>query len=184
MKNQIKKYYQIFISSPTNEYEKIRKTITLELMQQDRYFPVAMEFMTSYENTFQMLLNYMKYSDACIVLIKDKLGSQIGESEKYLTSEMKSYLTKYMNNVGIKEYSDLTYTEFEYATAQYLNVKVFAFVDDESILKLSDEAKAKRLYDVVRSERMYGKISTTEIIATLKPEISVSIPLLISGSTW
>lgn len=42
-----------------------------------------------------MFYNHMKNSDVCVLLIDDYGGSKIGEAVKYLTAEMKTYLTEY-----------------------------------------------------------------------------------------
>lgn len=168
--NAARKYYQVFLSSPTKNFKKTRENIIAALIREEQYFPVAMEYMTANSNTFQMLYNHMKNSDICVLLMDEIGGSKIENAAQYLTEEMKESLKDYMHAADIKNFQDITYTEFEYAVARYMGIPILAFINRKNVDKIASgdaTIPAYRLYHEVRTHVAYSEIIVSSIISAL-----------------
>lgn len=155
------KYYQVFISSPSKGFNVSRNKIISEIIKQDRYFPIAMEFMTADGSTFEMLYSYMRSADVCVLILGDDAGTRIGDAVKYLTNpDMIAAVEQYAQRNKLENLEEITYTEFEYAVAQYLNVEVLAFVKESAIERCETGTADKalcRFYNSLRSKVGYNK---------------------------
>ncbi len=154
------KYYQVFISSPTKGFELIRNKIINEIIRQDRYFPIAMEFMTADPSTFDMLFSYMRSADVCVLLLSNKEGSKLGDAVRLIENpEILTAIKTYAEKTGLGSPEELSYTEYEYAVAQYLGVRVITFVQ-ESVVTDCEEGKAPeslaRFYEDVRKQGAFS----------------------------
>ncbi len=150
------KYYQVFISSPTKGFELIRNKIINEIIKQDRYFPIAMEFMSADPSTFEMLFNYMRSADVCILLLSNKEGSKLNDAIKHIENpEIIEAIESYAKKTGLDSPAELTYTEYEYAVAQHLGIRVISFVQ-QSVVEDCEAHKAPpslaRFYKAVREQ--------------------------------
>jgi len=153
------KYFQVFISSASVGMSEIRKEIINKLIAQDRFFPIAMEYMNADDNTLLMLYNYMKRSDICLLLLGDSAGSKIGSASRYITDpELLAAINEYKEISGLRSIEELTYTEFEYAAALYLGVRIVPFVKKslvDAFEKGTLEETAARFYSAVREKAVY-----------------------------
>jgi len=167
----MKKYYQVFISSVSREFSDVRPVILERLMKQDRFFPVAMEYMTGNTATIPMLLSYMQNSDIYVLILGNEIGTPIGQEDQ-LTTLYKDFPTlpiavaRYMEDAGITDPGAITYTELEYILASALGKKAVAFVraDTEAACN-HDQAippASKRFYTAIRKPSKYEKWSTAE----------------------
>lgn len=159
----MQKYYQVFLSSITNGFREIRVKLINEIIKQDRFFPIAMEFMTSDDNTYDMLYNYMKSSDICILFLSQNTGSKIGKGINYISNNyVKNAIDDYKKHTYIDNAEDLSYTELEYAIARYLNIKILAFVEDSVVEQCESEnatSDLQRFYNSLRERAGYTQWS-------------------------
>ncbi len=167
------KYYQIFISSATGGMGELRREIINKIIAQDKFFPIAMEYMNADDDTLLMLYNYMKRSDICLLILGDSAGSEIGNAGRYITDpDMVAAVNAYKEKSGLKSIENLTYTEFEYAAALHLGVKIVPFVKKSLVEAfeagtLSEDAA--RFYSMVRERSIYQNW-----VDTLNPDLVVS----------
>lgn len=130
------KKYQVFISSPSEEFGSAREKVLRTIMEQDCYFPIAMEYFLAYSNTIDMLYRYLQESDIYVLLIGERPGSQIGlEGDAQLRNiigqdpAVAHALAYYLQTYNIQS-SELTYTEVEYIISSALNLPPLVFVKD------------------------------------------------------
>lgn len=178
----MKKYYQVFISSASKEFKDIRPRLINEIIKQDRYFPVAMEFMAANSHTFEMLYNYMKSSDVCVLLLGDNNGSQIGSATANITNpDMLKALHKYMEITNLSDMGEITYTEFEYAVARHLKIEVLPFIK-KSLVSRIEAGKAPsedvRFYNAVRAKSAYvqweEELPLSDVITAINHHVDTS----------
>jgi len=150
----IMKKYQVFISSPSEELKSEREEILRKLLEQDSYFPIAMEYFLAYSSTIEMLYRYLQESDIYVLLIGERPGSQIGpEGETQILkiasrdSAVAYNLQRYLQAAGLRP-SELTYTEVEYIISLALKLPPLVFAK-ESIKQATDHLTL-RLYLAVR----------------------------------
>ncbi len=148
------KYFQVFISSSGVGMGEIRKELISKILARDRFFPIAMEHISASDDTLAMLYNYMKRSDICLLILGDSAGSKIGSASRYITDpDMLAAVEGYKRKSGLKNTEDLTYTEFEYAAAVHLGVKIVPFVKNslaESFGTGTLSEETARFYGAVR----------------------------------
>ena len=171
----MKKYYQVFISSVSNEFKNVRQKVIDGIMRQDRFFPVAMEYMTSHENTIQMLYSYISNSDIYALILGKEYGSKIGITSTLLDlfkkdpSVEKSAL-KFMKEASIKEYADITFTELEFIIADALGIKKAYFVLSDFVKDYENGIASKetaRFYENIRKYNSYNKWSSADELEKL-----------------
>ena len=175
------KYYQVFISSVSNGFKEIRTKIIDKMLKQNKFFPIAMELMVSESSTLEMLYNYMKSSDICILLLGDDIGSKIGNALDNISNpDILKAIEIYKTNNNLDDAHKITYTEFEYACAQYLNVAVIPFVKNSVIesceLKTANESLL-RFYNTVREKAAYNvwinEPAPDEVVTSLNRHIDL-----------
>lgn len=153
------KYYQVFISSVSKDFADIRNEIITKMLKQNKFFPIAMELMVSESSTFDMLYNYMKSSDMCVLLLGDRIGSKLGKAKKNIINlDVLEALNIYKKKQGIKDIGEMTYTEVEYALAQHLGIAVIPFVKNSVVIACENENPDKdlfRFYSAVRAKSGY-----------------------------
>lgn len=164
----MKKYYQVFISSPSGELKEQRSQIIDTLYRQEKYIPVAMEFMNASSNIFAMLFNYLKNSDVCVLLLCKNCGSSIGYAAEYLSDEMVKYLSDWCSLYGI-ELGDISYSEFEYVTAKHLGINIIPFCEEniEGYANSATNTSVSRIYADVRAKAAYRYITPENISTSL-----------------
>lgn len=128
------KYYQVFISSASKGFESIRNRIINDLIKQNKYFPIAMEFMTADDSTFNMLWSYMQSSDVCLLFLGDRIGSKISRAKEFITdTDMIDALNDYAESNNIEDLGEITYTEFEFIAAKKLGIKILPFIKKATV---------------------------------------------------
>lgn len=173
------KYYQVFISSTSKNLKTSRQKIITDLLSQNKFFPIAMEHMVSESNTLEMLYNYMKSSDVCVLLLGDDVGTALGNAIEYVSNpDMLDAIEKYNTKNGMEDARYMTYTEFEFALALHFNVAVLAFVKDTVVTSCESGHADKtlhRFYNAVREKAAYStwtdEPSPTEIVTSLNRHI-------------
>ena len=178
----MKKYYQVFLSSASREFKKIRPQIIQEILKQDQYFPVAMELMSAGSSTFQMLSGYMHASDVCVLLLGEHMGSNLGAAARQLTDpELLAAVKQYGERSGLSDFAELTYTEYEYALASYLGIDVLPFVKSTVVSSVeagTAEPNIARFYGVLRQKSAYSTWdeapSVSDIIAALNHHVAIA----------
>lgn len=173
------KYYQVFISSVSKDFAEIRNEIITKMLKQNKFFPIAMEFMISESSTFDMLYNYIKSSDMCVLLLGDKIGSKLGKAKENITNtDVLKALYVYKEKQGLEDIGEMTYTEVEYALAQHLGIAVIPFVKDSVVNACENNSKNNdlfRFYSAVRAKSGYttytDKPASDEIVTALNRHI-------------
>lgn len=169
------KYYQVFISSASKDFSAVRNDIITKMLKQNRFFPIAMELMVSESSTFDMLYNYMKSSDMCVLLMGDQIGSKLGKAKENISNEdVLKALNTYKEKHGVEDIGEMTYTEVEYALAQHLGVAVIPFVKNTVVTACENENPNKdlfRFYSAVRAKSGY----TTYIDVPASDEIVTAL---------
>ncbi len=180
------KYYQVFISSASKGFSDIRSNIITKMLKQNKFFPIAMEHMAAESSTFDMLYSYMESSDMCLLLLGDEIGTKLKGATQNITSQsVWNALNAYKEKYQIDDIGEMTYTEVEYAFAQYLNIGVIPFVKKSVVSACEGPDPDKdllRFYNAISSKGAYNTFITApepdDVVTALNRHILIHPELM------
>lgn len=180
------KYYQVFISSTSKGFSDVRSKIITKMLKQNKFFPIAMEHMAAESSTFDMLYNYMASSDMCLLLLGDDIGTKLRKATENITNpNVLTALSIYKEKHEIEDISEMTYTEAEYAFAEYLNVGVIPFVKQSVVSTCEGENPDQdllRFYNAISTKGAYNTFTDIpepdEVVTALNRHIFIHPELM------
>ena len=140
--------YQVFLSSVSSELQEERNTVISGLIESNQYFPIAMEYFQASDSTVRLLYKYLTDADIYVLIIKDSIGSEIGDKNAQLIEQMgkedsklEAEVREFCKNTG-RTVSQITFTQLEYIYAKAMDLKILAFVYRENEkVKLNERIK-------------------------------------------
>lgn len=182
--------YQIFVSSVSYELKETRSRVISRLLKNMRYFPVAMEHFVSFDNTLEMLWDYLKQTDVVVLILKNSYGSPIGKTGEGKLAEMIGDHPEIGDSLkmmcdGLKVTPDqLTFTQIEYVFSRALKLPLLSFVYRENPDDTVDGSKLQNFVGPGSSHCAAGWTEDEELAELIVNSLDAQIMNLSPVSGW